>query len=124
MPVGETVTRRPLDALGADSTSVVRALLPVALVGLPMPMREPGTAACAVGRRAVSAWPACHPPSPHASGADLDCGPIIAQDVTHVTHRDTVPDMVRKVSGGVRCACRSWAPLYRHLWRCLDGFLP
>lgn len=29
--------------------------------------------------------------------ADLDCGPIIAQDVTHVTHRDTVPDMVRKV---------------------------
>ncbi|KAL4444146.1 hypothetical protein ABPG75_011883 [Micractinium tetrahymenae] len=32
----------------------------------------------------------------HYATSDLDCGPIIAQDVTHVTHRDAVPDMVRK----------------------------
>lgn len=32
----------------------------------------------------------------HYATSDLDCGPIIAQDVTHVSHRDSVPDMVRK----------------------------
>ncbi|PSC76946.1 Formyltetrahydrofolate deformylase [Micractinium conductrix] len=32
----------------------------------------------------------------HYATSDLDCGPIIAQDVTHVSHRDAVPDMVRK----------------------------
>lgn len=32
----------------------------------------------------------------HYATSDLDCGPIVAQDVTHVTHRDAVPDMVRK----------------------------
>jgi formyltetrahydrofolate deformylase len=28
--------------------------------------------------------------------ADLDEGPIIAQDVTPVSHRDSVPDLIRK----------------------------
>ena len=32
----------------------------------------------------------------HYATADLDEGPIIAQDVTPVTHRDSVQDMVRK----------------------------
>jgi formyltetrahydrofolate deformylase len=32
----------------------------------------------------------------HYATADLDEGPIIAQDVTPVTHRDSVEDMVRK----------------------------
>lgn len=32
----------------------------------------------------------------HYATSDLDCGPIICQDVTHVTHRDGVKDMVRK----------------------------
>jgi len=32
----------------------------------------------------------------HYATADLDEGPIIEQDVTRVTHRDTVEDMVRK----------------------------
>jgi hypothetical protein len=38
----------------------------------------------------------CPPPPPPHTHADLDCGPIIAQDVSHVSHRDAVPDMVRK----------------------------
>lgn len=32
----------------------------------------------------------------HYATADLDEGPIVEQDVTRVTHRDTVEDMVRK----------------------------
>ena len=32
----------------------------------------------------------------HYATSDLDEGPIIEQDVTRVTHRDTVSDMVRK----------------------------
>jgi formyltetrahydrofolate deformylase len=32
----------------------------------------------------------------HYATADLDEGPIIEQDVTRVTHRDTVADMIRK----------------------------
>ena len=28
--------------------------------------------------------------------ADLDCGPIIAQDIIRVSHRDAVADLVRK----------------------------
>ena len=32
----------------------------------------------------------------HYATSDLDCGPIIDQDVTRVTHRDGVADMVRK----------------------------
>lgn len=32
----------------------------------------------------------------HYVTADLDEGPIIAQDVTHVSHRDSIEDMVRK----------------------------
>lgn len=32
----------------------------------------------------------------HYVTADLDAGPIIAQDVVHVSHKDTVEDMVRK----------------------------
>ncbi|KAI3427068.1 hypothetical protein D9Q98_007008 [Chlorella vulgaris] len=32
----------------------------------------------------------------HFATSDLDCGPIITQDVTNVSHRDSVPDMVRK----------------------------
>lgn len=32
----------------------------------------------------------------HYATSDLDCGPIIDQDVTRVTHRDSVADMVRK----------------------------
>jgi formyltetrahydrofolate deformylase len=34
--------------------------------------------------------------SSHYVTADLDAGPIIAQDVVHVSHKDTVDDMVRK----------------------------
>lgn len=33
----------------------------------------------------------------HFATAELDCGPIIHQDVARVTHRDSVSDMVRKV---------------------------
>jgi len=32
----------------------------------------------------------------HYATADLDCGPIIDQDVTRVSHRDGVVDLVRK----------------------------
>ena len=32
----------------------------------------------------------------HYATADLDEGPIVAQGTTHVTHRDTVDDMIRK----------------------------
>ena len=32
----------------------------------------------------------------HFVTADLDEGPIIAQDVMKVSHKDSVPDMVRK----------------------------
>ncbi|MCU0512262.1 MAG: formyltetrahydrofolate deformylase [Anaerolineae bacterium] len=32
----------------------------------------------------------------HYVTADLDAGPIIEQDVTRITHRDSVPDMVRR----------------------------
>jgi formyltetrahydrofolate deformylase len=32
----------------------------------------------------------------HFATADLDCGPIVDQDVARVTHRDSVADMVRK----------------------------
>jgi len=34
--------------------------------------------------------------SSHYVTADLDAGPIISQDVVHVSHKDTVEDMVRK----------------------------
>ena len=34
----------------------------------------------------------------HFATAELDCGPIIHQDVTRVSHRDSVGDMVRKAS--------------------------
>ena len=32
----------------------------------------------------------------HYVTADLDAGPIIEQDVVHVSHKDTVDDMIRK----------------------------
>ncbi len=32
----------------------------------------------------------------HYVTSELDAGPIIEQDVTHITHRDTVQDMIRK----------------------------
>ena len=32
----------------------------------------------------------------HFATSELDAGPIIEQDVTHITHRDSVADMVRK----------------------------
>ena len=32
----------------------------------------------------------------HYVTEDLDAGPIIHQDVSHVTHRDTVEDLVRQ----------------------------
>jgi formyltetrahydrofolate deformylase len=32
----------------------------------------------------------------HYVTGDLDAGPIIEQDVTHITHRDSVQDMIRK----------------------------
>lgn len=32
----------------------------------------------------------------HLATADLDAGPIIEQDVTRITHRDSVKDMLRK----------------------------
>lgn len=32
----------------------------------------------------------------HFATEDLDEGPIITQDVTHISHRDSVPDLVRK----------------------------
>ncbi|KAH7624242.1 hypothetical protein Ndes2526B_g01505 [Nannochloris sp. 'desiccata'] len=32
----------------------------------------------------------------HYATSDLDCGPIIDQDVTRVTHRDSIADMIRK----------------------------
>ena len=47
----------------------------------------------------------------HFVTADLDQGPIIAQDVNHVTERDSVNDYIRKGrdierrSLSARCAC-------------------
>lgn len=32
----------------------------------------------------------------HYATSELDCGPIIAQSITEITHRDSVADMVRK----------------------------
>lgn len=32
----------------------------------------------------------------HYATAELDAGPIIEQDITRITHRDSVADMVRK----------------------------
>ena len=32
----------------------------------------------------------------HYATSELDCGPIIDQDVTRVSHRDSVADMIRK----------------------------
>ena len=32
----------------------------------------------------------------HYVTADLDCGPIIAQDIMRVSHKDSVDDLVRK----------------------------
>ena len=32
----------------------------------------------------------------HYVTADLDAGPIIEQDIVHITHKDTVDDLVRK----------------------------
>ena len=32
----------------------------------------------------------------HYVTADLDAGPIISQDVTHISHKDAVQDLVRK----------------------------
>jgi formyltetrahydrofolate deformylase len=32
----------------------------------------------------------------HYVTAELDCGPIIEQDVTRVSHKDSVPDLIRK----------------------------
>ena len=32
----------------------------------------------------------------HFATAELDAGPIIEQDVTRITHRDSVQDMIRK----------------------------
>ena len=32
----------------------------------------------------------------HYVTAELDCGPIIAQDIIRVSHRDSVADLVRK----------------------------
>jgi formyltetrahydrofolate deformylase len=32
----------------------------------------------------------------HYVTKELDAGPIIGQDVTHITHRDSVQDMIRK----------------------------
>ena len=42
-------------------------------------------------------------PAPAHPPPDLDCGPIIDQDVRRVTHRDSVQDMVRKARSRV-CA--------------------
>jgi formyltetrahydrofolate deformylase len=47
----------------------------------------------------------------HFATAELDAGPIIGQDITRITHRDSVEDMVRKgkdlerlvLSRAVRC---------------------
>ena len=71
----------------------------------PCPHGSPST-------RTRTGCPCCACCAP-AVPADLDCGPIIAQDVTHVTHRDSVPDMVRKV-GAARCLLRAdyWALPY------------
>jgi len=32
----------------------------------------------------------------HFVTEELDAGPIIAQDVTHITHKDSIPDLIRK----------------------------
>lgn len=78
----------------------------------------------------------------HYATSDLDCGPIIDQQVTRVTHRDAVSDMVRKVSLGRRpgvgvavqgvvwcagaCCGGGWvggAPWEGWAWGCVRGLV-
>lgn len=42
----------------------------------------------------------------HYATAELDAGPIIDQDVTHISHRDSVTNMIRWGPTLCRCRCR------------------
>jgi len=71
-----------LERLGAPAINIHHSFLP-AFVGA-----DPYRRAHERGVKLIGA-------TAHYVTADLDAGPIIAQDVTRVDHRDEVPDMVR-----------------------------
>jgi formyltetrahydrofolate deformylase len=71
-----------LDRVGAPLINIHHSFLP-AFVG-----REPHSEAYRRGVKIIGA-------TAHYVTEELDAGPIIAQDVAHVTHRDTVEDLTR-----------------------------
>jgi formyltetrahydrofolate deformylase len=79
----QVLSQRVLDAYPARIINIHHSFLP-AFVGA-----RPYHQAQQRGVKLIGA-------TAHYATADLDEGPIIAQDVTPVSHRDAVPDLVRK----------------------------
>jgi formyltetrahydrofolate deformylase len=72
-----------IEALGGNVINIHHSFLPAFAGG------QPYHAASARGVKIIGA-------TSHYVTADLDAGPIIAQDVVTVSHKDSVEDMVRK----------------------------
>jgi formyltetrahydrofolate deformylase len=72
-----------IEALGGNVINIHHSFLPAFAGG------QPYHAASARGVKIIGA-------TSHYVTADLDAGPIIAQDVVTVSHKDSVDDMVRK----------------------------
>ena len=72
-----------IDAMGGNVINIHHSFLPAFAGG------QPYHAASARGVKIIGA-------TSHYVTADLDAGPIIAQDVVTVSHKDSVEDMVRK----------------------------
>ena len=72
-----------IDAMGGNVINIHHSFLPAFAGG------QPYHAASARGVKIIGA-------TSHYVTADLDAGPIIAQDVVTVSHKDSVDDMVRK----------------------------
>jgi formyltetrahydrofolate deformylase len=72
-----------IEALGGNVINIHHSFLPAFAGG------QPYDAASARGVKIIGA-------TSHYVTADLDAGPIIAQDVVTVSHKDSVEDMVRK----------------------------
>ncbi len=79
----QVLTSRVLDAYPMRIVNIHHSFLPAFQGGRPYHQAH---------RRGVKIIGA----TAHYATADLDEGPIIAQDVTAVSHRDAVPDLVRK----------------------------
>jgi formyltetrahydrofolate deformylase len=79
----QIVSPKFIDAMGGNVINIHHSFLPAFAGG------SPYHAAHARGVKIIGA-------TSHYVTADLDAGPIIAQDVVAVSHRDSVEDMVRK----------------------------